>query len=163
MTDGLRKTSGGLQRKKKRKSRTDHSYLWSIDEPTCHVCGERRRITWLPSCRLTIKPARSSALMQTRPEILGNLLIQPSARHRSALFRDGKVIFFQCGNVASNSLQDIGNRFFFGLSLAQTPRKTWAVRHPITILAPKNNHPSHGSPDAQQISCTGTGQCGDLC
>src|SRR6185503_17662587 len=62
------------------------------------------------------------------------------------LFRDGELVFFQRGNVASNSLSDVGHCLFFGLPLAQTARQAWTLRHPITVLSPKNNHLSHDSP-----------------
>ena len=60
------------------------SSLWS-GTTTCAKGSSRRRMMWLPSCRLKWNPILSKALAQSRPEILGNLLIPLPEALRNAL------------------------------------------------------------------------------
>lgn len=60
------------------------SSLWS--GTTSCANGSSRRITiWLPSCLIKRNPTFVSALIQSRPDILGSVLIRLSREFRSAL------------------------------------------------------------------------------
>ena len=55
----------------------------------------------------------------------------------------GEAVFFESGDVPSNSLFDVGNGILFGLSLADTAGRTWTFDDPESIFTRINDDLPH--------------------